>query len=222
MTVCRPVCVPAVVSYLPLNSVSFNVNEGEFTVIGGSNGSGKSILMSIIAGLETQTSGIVEIYENGLCTENNSSITDTTISNRLDIPSLTVGLIFQDADAQIMGETPEEDIAFGPKNMGLSKIEVKERTTNALNIVGLEHKRNSPARFMSGGEKRRLSVAGILAMNCSFFIFDEPFANLDWPGVEQVCNIMKELKDQGKTIIVLTNELEKLLRSEGRRVGKLC
>lgn len=173
---------------IALRNVSFSANKGEFIVIGGANGSGKSVLMSIIAGLEKSDSG--------------SIIKDK---------STRVGLIFQDADAQILGETPEEDIAFGLRNTSLSKDEIKALTASLLKKFKLEHKASSPARLLSGGEKRRLSVAGITALECSIFIFDEPFANLDWDGIRQVCTLLKELKEEGRTIIVLTHELEKIL-----------
>ncbi len=170
-----------------LKKINLCVNEGDFVVIAGSNGSGKSVLMSLIAGLDEPTEGNVEL--NGL----------------------SVGLVFQDADCQILGETPEEDVAFGAKNCGLTKEALKQRVEESLQKTGLYEKRNSPARMLSGGEKRRLAVSGVLAMNRSMIIFDEPFANLDWPGVHQVCGILKELKESGKTIIVLTHELEKIM-----------
>lgn len=173
---------------IALRNVSFSANKGEFIVIGGANGSGKSVLMSIIAGLEKSDSG--------------SIIKDK---------STRVGLVFQDADAQILGETPEEDIAFGLRNTSLSKDEIKALTASLLKKFKLEHKASSPARLLSGGEKRRLSVAGITALKCSIFIFDEPFANLDWDGIRQVCTLLKELKEEGRTVIVLTHELEKIL-----------
>ena len=153
---------------LALDDISFSINKGEFTVIAGSNGSGKSVLMSLIA--------------------------------ELDKP-----------DAQILGETPEEDVEFGAKNSGLKGKLLSDCVEKVLSYTGLLHKKDSPARMMSGGEKRRLSVAGILAMSREFLIFDEPFANLDWPGVKTVTSILKQLKDEGKTIIVLTHELEKIL-----------
>ena len=170
-----------------LKDVSFSISKGEFAVIAGSNGSGKSVLMSLIAGLDEPSEGTITLH------------------------GCQAGLVFQDADSQILGETPEEDIAFGAKNCGLSKQQVAERVDFALAKTGLEHKRVSYARLLSGGEKRRLAVAGILAMNRSLIIFDEPFANLDWPGVKQVCGIMKQLKEEGKTVLVLTHELEKVL-----------
>ena len=170
-----------------LQDVSFSIRRGEFAVIAGSNGSGKSVLMSIIAGLDEPTSGTITLN------------------------SCQAGLVFQEADSQILGETPEEDIAFGAKNCGLSKEQVKEKVDSALEKTGLVNKREAYARMLSGGEKRRLAVAGILAMDRSLIIFDEPFANLDWPGVKQVCTIMKQLKEEGKTVLVLTHELEKVL-----------
>ena len=172
---------------IALQDVSFTINKGEFAVIAGSNGSGKSVLMSLIAGLDDPTDGAITLH------------------------GCQAGLVFQDADSQILGETPEEDIAFGAKNCGLIKEALKERIDFALAKTGLEHKRVSYARLLSGGEKRRLAVAGILAMDRSLIIFDEPFANLDWPGVRQVCAIMKQLKEEGKTVLVLTHELEKVL-----------
>ena len=170
-----------------LQNVTFSVRKGEFAVIAGSNGSGKSVLMSLIAGLDEPSSGSITLHD------------------------CQAGLVFQEADSQILGETPEEDIAFGAKNCGLSKQQVAERVTMALDKIGLTHKRDAYARTLSGGEKRRLAVAGILAMDRSLIIFDEPFANLDWPGVQQVCAIMKQLKEEGKTVLVLTHELEKVL-----------
>ena len=170
-----------------LHDVTFSIRKGEFAVIAGSIGSGKSVLMSLIAGLDEPTSGTITL--NGC----------------------QAGLIFQEADSQILGETPEEDIAFGAKNCGLSKEQVKEKVDSALKKTGLVNKREAYARMLSGGEKRRLAVAGILAMDRSLIIFDEPFANLDWPGVRQVCAIMKQLKEEGKTVLVLTHELEKVL-----------
>ncbi|MFA6855731.1 MAG: ABC transporter ATP-binding protein [Treponema sp.] len=170
-----------------LDDVSFSIRTGEFAVIAGSNGSGKSVLMSLIAGLDDASSGTITLH------------------------GCTAGLVFQDADAQILGETPEEDVSFGAKNCGLKKDVLAERVTRSLEQTGLLNKKTAPARMMSGGEKRRLAVAGILAMNRSLIIFDEPFANLDWPGVRQVCAILQQLKKEKKTVLVLTHELEKVL-----------
>lgn len=169
-----------------LNNVSFQIDEGSITVIGGENGSGKSVLMNIIAGLEKPTSGKIHSFAKA-------------------------GLVFQEADTQILGETPREDISFGPKNQKKSKIQVEQAVENSLEQVGLAKKADYPARFLSGGEKRRLAVACMLAMELPVIIFDEPYANLDYGGVKQVNALVKRLHEQKKTVIVLTHELEKCL-----------
>ena len=169
-----------------LKNVSFELEEGTFTVIGGENGSGKSLLMSIIAGLENADSGTIESFGRA-------------------------GLVFQEAETQILGETPEEDIAFGPKNLGWGRERVKAAVADALEKTGLTAKKDFPARFLSGGEKRRLAVACMLAMDLPLIILDEPYANLDFGGVRQVNALLRDLKAQKKTIILLTHEIEKCL-----------
>ncbi|MDR1587875.1 MAG: energy-coupling factor ABC transporter ATP-binding protein [Treponema sp.] len=188
-----------------LSRVSLDIREGECLLIAGSNGSGKTLLMRIIAGLLEPGEG--EVLFRGL------PLDEQTGAIRRE-----TGLIFQDADAQIVGETVEEDAAFGPSNLGLPKAEIRERVDGALAAFGLEEKRRSPPRRLSGGEKRRLAAAGILAMGCSTVIMDEPFANLDWPGVVQTLKIIRGLRDAGKTLIILTHELEKILALAGRLV----
>ena len=168
-----------------LENISLEIFEGECLVIGGENGSGKSVLMSIIAGLEKCDSGSVE--------------------------SPAVGLVFQEAETQILGETPAEDIAFGPKNLGWKKQQVGLAVKNALEKTGLIDKADFPARFLSGGEKRRLAVACMLAMELPVIILDEPYANLDYCGVKQVNALVRQLKQEGKTVIILTHEIEKCL-----------
>lgn len=169
-----------------LKNISMEINAGDLVVIGGENGSGKSVLMSVIAGLEEADRGTL------------------TCTSR-------VGLVFQEADTQILGETVEEDVAYGPKNLGMSKTAVQEAVVKALNTVGLQEKARYPARFLSGGEKRRLAVACMIAMDFPVIIFDEPYANLDFGGVKQVNALIQELKSQGKTIVILTHETEKCL-----------
>lgn len=169
-----------------LKSVSMEFEENSFTVIGGENGSGKSVLMSIIAGLEDCSSGDIETFAQ-------------------------CGLVFQEAETQILGETPFEDVCFGPKNLGWKKADVIEAANKALEITGLTEKKDFPARFLSGGEKRRLAVACMIAMDLPILILDEPYANLDYSGVKQVNALLKELKKSGKTIILLTHEIEKCL-----------
>jgi biotin transport system ATP-binding protein len=147
--------------------------------------------MSIIAGLEEPSSGTVKTTGR-------------------------VALVFQEPDAQILGETPREDVALGPRNMGLSKEQVRSQAEAALAQTGLTERADFPARSLSGGEKRRLAAAGALAMNAQIIIFDEPYANMDYPGVVQVNSLFKKLIADEKTVIILTHELEKCLALANR------
>ena len=169
-----------------LDDVSLSIEEGSCTLIGGENGSGKSLLMSIAAGLMDCDQGKVEC-------------------------SVRPGLVFQEAETQILGESPAEDIAFGPKNLGWKKDRVQQAVAQALEKTGLTDKADYPARFLSGGEKRRLAVACMLAMELPLIILDEPYANLDYSGVKQVNELVRKLKADGKTVIILSHELEKCL-----------
>lgn len=169
-----------------LKDVSLEITDGKCVVIGGENGSGKSVLMSIIAGLEEADSGTVQC-------------------------SGRAGLVFQEAETQILGETPREDIAFGPKNLDWPKDRVSAAVEEALKKTGLTEKADYPARFLSGGEKRRLAVACMIAMELPVIIMDEPYANLDYSGVRQVNSLIRQLKEEGRTILILTHEIEKCL-----------
>ncbi|MDR2803857.1 MAG: energy-coupling factor ABC transporter ATP-binding protein [Treponema sp.] len=188
-----------------LSEIDLEIPAGETLVIAGANGSGKTVLMKIIMGLMEPSSG--EIFFEG-----------KPLSRSIDCLRRTAGLVFQDADTQIIGETVAEDTALGPKNLKLPPNVVDERVSAALKAAGLEEKYDYPARSMSGGEKRRLAVAGILAMGCETIIMDEPFANLDWPGVKNVLQIIIDLKNDDKTVIILTHELEKTLAYADRLV----
>ena len=182
-----------------LHDISFSVFGGDCIVVSGPNGSGKTVLMTLIAGLETPSSG--SIVRNGKGTA-----------------ELRVGLVFQEADAQILGDTVEEDALFGMRDSKLPKEVIAQRLEAVLTQLGLYEKRRSPARSLSGGEKRRLAVAGILMMEADIIIFDEPFANLDFAGVVQVTSMIEQLKHSGKTIMVLTHELEKVLALANRLI----
>ncbi|MDR1253253.1 MAG: energy-coupling factor ABC transporter ATP-binding protein [Treponema sp.] len=171
--------------FYALDDVSLEIEQGVCTVVAGANGSGKSLLMSIIAGLEEPDSGGAEVREK-------------------------TGLVFQDADSQILGETPREDIAIGVRGkFFFRKAEILSVVETSLRDTGLLSRADFPSHFLSGGEKRRLSVAGVLAMNAGIIIFDEPYANLDYPGIVQVNALINNLLAKNKTIVILTHELEK-------------
>lgn len=188
-----------------LRGVDLEIRAGECAVIAGSNGSGKTLLMRALVGLAEPSAGRV-LYRG--------------IDVRKDPARVRreVGLVFQDADAQIVGETVEEDAAFGPKNLRLPASEIERRVDSALRATGLSERRGASPRRLSGGEKRRLAIAGVLAMGCGAVIMDEPFANLDWPGIVQVLGSIVDLKKSGVTVVVLTHELEKTLAHADRLV----
>ncbi len=179
-----------------LDGVSFTLEAGSCTLIGGANGSGKSVLMGIIAGLDDADSGAVSVTFGG--------------------KKARTGLVFQEAETQILGETPLEDVMFGLKNCGYNRADAEKKAREVLAQSGLAGKELASARFLSGGEKRRLAVAGILALDMPLVIFDEPYANLDYAGVMQVNALIRMLKETGRTVIILTHELEKSLALCGR------
>ena len=183
--VCKAFKIPTGIK-TALSNINLSVEQGSCTVIAGENGSGKSVLMSIAAGLLSCDSGTVQC-------------------------SSRPGLVFQEAETQILGETPAEDMSFGPTNLGWKKERVEAAVQSALQKTGLTEKSDFPARFLSGGEKRRLAVTCMLAMDFSTIILDEPYANLDYGGVRQVNQLIRDLKADGKTVIILTHEIEKCL-----------
>lgn len=189
-----------------LDDVSLEIAEGECVVIGGENGSGKSVLMQIIAGLMEADKAFVNTEIE--CPQGGRI--ETSVNPCVQVDG-RVGLVFQEAETQILGETPAEDIAFGPKNLGWKKAAVQAAVSQALEQTGLTDKAEFPARFLSGGEKRRLAVACMLAMKLPTIILDEPYANLDYGGVKQVNKLIRQLKAEGKTVIILTHEIEKCL-----------
>jgi cobalt transport protein ATP-binding subunit len=180
-----------------LRGIDLNISKGEFLLICGPNGSGKTTLLRAMSGLLKPSSGSIHI--NGLDPTHHSR----EARNR-------VGMVFQDPDSQIVGETVKEDVAFGPENLGLSLKEINERVAWVLHKMGLEDLSEKPCYLLSGGEKRRLAIAGVMAMKPQVILFDEPFANLDYPGLQEVLKYMIQLHREGHTLIVTTHDVEKV------------
>ena len=179
--------------FYALSNVSFSVNKGEVCIISGANGSGKSLLMQIIAGLVKQSSGTVDNVSKP-------------------------GIVFQDAEAAILGDTPLDDVLFGLSNIGIRKKQGLDIALKSLESVGLSEKKDSPSRMLSGGEKRRLAIASIIAMGFETIILDEPYSNMDYNGVKSVNRIIRSLHNEGKTIVILSHEIEKCLGMADRFV----
>ena len=180
-----------------LKGVDLDVARGEFLLLCGPNGSGKSTLIRHINALLEPFGGTVEV--NGMESRRHAR----------DVRAL-VGMVFQDADSQIIGETVWEDTAFGPENMGLSADEIDGRVREALEATGILELADRPCYALSGGEKRRLALAGVLAMRPEVLIFDEPFVNLDYRGVRAFLTQLLRLHQAGHTILLTTHDVEKV------------
>ena len=137
-----------------------------------------------------------------------------------------VGLVFQDADHQIVGQTVLRDVAFGPENLQLERKEIKLRVHEALKATGLSGFNDRRPHSLSGGEKRRLASAGVLAMRPKLLVLDEPFIGLDWPGCADLIEILLKLHDSGTAILLITHDLEKILAHADRLIlmshGRIC
>lgn len=183
-----------------VNNVSFEINDGEFVGIIGHTGSGKSTLIEHLNGLLKPSSG--HIYVDG------EDITDSKCNLR-QLRS-KVGLVFQYPEYQLFEETVFDDIAYGPKNLNLSNDEVKKRVYEAMNFVGLEEELLSRSPFeLSGGQKRRVAIAGVLAMNPKILILDEPTAGLDPAAKNDLLGRLKKLHAEKKiTILLVSHSME--------------
>lgn len=181
-----------------IKEVNLKLKKGTFTVLAGANGSGKTVLIRHFNGLLLPTKGRVLL--NGV-----------PITKDLIFARQSIGLIFQDSDSQIVGQTVGEDVAFGPENLCLPRCEVEERVNRALQAVGLSKCAHARPENLSGGQKRRVAIAGVLAMTPQVIVFDEPFTGLDHSGVVQVLKEIVNLHQNGHTIVVVTHDLEKVL-----------
>lgn len=188
-----------------IKDITFSINSGDFLVISGKNGSGKSVLMHHLNGLLRPTSGKVLFKEK-------------PIFNDILAVRQKIGIVFQNSNSQIVSQTVEMDVSFGPENLRLGKEEINRRVSEALKNTGLDNKRNHLTRSLSGGEKKRLAISGVLAMEPEIIILDEPFSNLDFPGVQMILRQIIRLNNKGHTIICITHELEKMLAHADRLI----
>lgn len=188
-----------------LNRVSVSINRGEFLIIAGCNGSGKTLLMKHLNGIYPIKKGT--IFFNG-----------EDCYKKEKLMKKRIGIIFQNPDTQIIGLTVYDDIAFGPKNLGYSKDKISNTVKRVMENMEITHLRDRNPHTLSGGEKKRVTIAGILAMNPEIIIFDEPFIGLDYPGVISVTKSLIKLKEQGETVVVITHDLEKVLKYSERMI----
>ena len=188
-----------------LDDVTLSFSEGEFTVVAGANGSGKTTLLRHFNGLLLPQSGSVFVC--------GKSVKDDPFAARRQ-----VGMVFQDADSQIIGDTVYDDVAFGPENLRLNHDQIRQRVTASLCDVNLTGQEDKSPHNLSGGEKRRLAIAGVLAMAPRVLVMDEPFSNLDYPATCLIIEHLLKLHKAGHTIIITTHDLEKIIACAGRLI----
>ncbi len=181
-----------------LKKVNITIKKGGRIAIMGPNGAGKSTLFSHFNGLSEPTSGHVEIDGEKIIFER-----DELLKVRQK-----VGIVFQDPNDQLFAPTVKEDVAFGPMNLGLDYDEVNSRITEALELVGMSGFEDKTPHHLSGGQQKRVAIAGIVAMKPEIMILDEPTAGLDPEGVDKVLNILNNLNKEGISIVISSHDIE--------------
>lgn len=183
-----------------LDGVDLDVKPGDFVAILGHNGSGKSTVAKEINAILEPTEGT--LFVNGIDVSDSSKVWDVRQS---------AGMVFQNPDNQIVASVVEEDVAFGPENLGVPSAEIHERVDYALKRVDMEAFRNSSPNALSGGQKQRIAIAGILAMKPKCIVLDEPTAMLDPGGRKEVIRTLHELnKEEGITILLITHYMDEV------------
>ncbi|MQS76860.1 energy-coupling factor ABC transporter ATP-binding protein [Companilactobacillus halodurans] len=186
---------------LGLDDVSLTINDKSFTAIVGQTGSGKSTMVKHINALLKPTSGKLTV--------GNRVITSETNNKNLKPLRKQVGMVFQFPENQLFEETVEKDIMFGPMNFGDSEEHAKQAAKEMIKLVGLDESYLSKSPFdLSGGQMRRVAIAGVLASNPETIILDEPTAGLDPVGRKEIMGLFKDLQQQGKTIILITHNMD--------------
>ncbi|MFP4431158.1 MAG: energy-coupling factor ABC transporter ATP-binding protein [Spirochaetota bacterium] len=182
---------------LALDGVSFRLAPGERGIVAGPNGAGKTVLARVIAGLLEITTGDLSVDGRppGFDPEKESA----------------VGLVFQNPEHQIVGQTVWEDTLFGPENLGLPTGEARDRAEEALETMGLSHRRQENPYHLSGGERRRLAIAGVLALRPKILVLDEPFSGLDYPSLRRLLVALASPALSRLPVLIATHEIETFL-----------
>ncbi|NCE98716.1 energy-coupling factor transporter ATPase [Emergencia sp. 1XD21-10] len=186
-----------------IDDVSLSIERGSFTAIIGRNGSGKSTLAKNLNGLLLPSGG--RIFVRGWDTSDDNHIWDVRQS---------AGMVFQNPDNQLVSSIVEDDVAFGPENLGIDPVEIRRRVDDALTAVNMgKYKKKSP-HMLSGGQKQRIAIAGVVAMKPECIIFDEPTAMLDPKGREEIMEIIRQLHDEGITVVLITHFMDEAVQAD--------
>lgn len=202
-----------------LADVNINIEHGEYVAILGHNGSGKSTFAKLLNVILTPTVG--KIYIDGIDITSDNFTEDDVFNIRRK-----VGMVFQNPDNQLVATVVEEDVAFGPENLGLPREEIRSRVDSSLSLVGMTAYKSHAPHKLSGGQKQRVAIAGIIAMKPEIIIFDESTAMLDPRGRKEIVDIMEKLnKDEGITVLNITHYMEEAVRADRVIVindGRVC
>lgn len=185
-----------------LSHISLRIEEGESTAIAGPNGAGKSTLLLIMAGLVAPSSGELRVFGRKI------SARDISRAERMSDIRKRMGIVFQDADTQLFSSTVHDDVAFGPMHLGISEGEVDDMVKSTLNFLGIGHLSERHPYELSGGEKRKASIATALVSSPDVLLLDEPTADLDPKNRRDFVKLLKKLKEDGKTIVIATHEMD--------------
>lgn len=191
--------------YKAIDDLSFTVQPGEFILIAGRNGSGKTSLIRHLNGLLQPDTGTVFVKGKDV--------------SKFDLHARkTVGMIFQDPDTQIIADTVFDEVAFGLENLKIDRRIINEKVTDILTKMNLVHLEDKNPCFLSGGEKRKLAIGGVLVMAPEVIVFDEPFSNLDYPAICQVRATIIDLNQAGHTIIIAAHDVETVIDKADRMI----
>jgi energy-coupling factor transport system ATP-binding protein len=191
-------------SFKALDGLSIDFHQGEFVAVIGKNGSGKSTLAKLLNALYVPDAGTVTV--DGIDTGDESGVWEIRQK---------VGMVFQNPDNQIVATTVEEDVAFGPENLGLSSFEIRERIDRSLKMVGMEQFRFRQPHTLSGGQKQRVAIAGVIAMEPQYLVLDEPTAMLDPGGRQEIIDTVRYFhRQKGMGIIYVTHIMEEAIEAD--------
>ncbi len=186
-----------------IRDLSLSVEKGSFTAIIGKNGSGKSTLAKNLNGLLLPTGG--RVFVKGWDTADEEHIWDVRQS---------AGMVFQNPDNQLVSSIVEDDVAFGPENLGVDPAEIRKRVDKALESVNMGQYKKKAPHLLSGGQKQRIAIAGVVAMKPECIIFDEPTAMLDPRGRKEIMDIIEELNGEGITVVLITHFMDEAVMAD--------
>ncbi len=200
-------------NFTALNDISLKIERGEFIFLTGPNGCGKSTLFKLLNGL---------IFPDaGMCLFDGTEINEHSLKNSLFAKNFhkKIGYVFQNPDVQLFNPTVYDEIAFGPRQMNFNEAQIKNRVTDLLKYLNIEHLSQRAPYHLSGGEQKKVAIAAVLALNPDVLIMDEPLNGLDTKSRQWVADFLQSFSQSGKTILIATHEQELLSLPHSREIS---